>query len=640
LIPKSISIRQPKLPKNTLITVFTKYFKSFKFSSNVNINGINRTRGCIMKHYFTIFALAILWPVFIGAGIINVPGDQPTIQAGIDATANGDTVLVADNTYYENINFNGKAITVASYFIMDDNTGHISNTIIDGSLPSHPDSGSVVTFNSGEDTTSVLCGFTITGGTGTVDATPGRFGGGILCNNSGAKIRNCIIENNTLDYNAGFVFGGGVSAIPPGNLNWVVLDNNTIRFNEISGNLSGGGGVFVIGHTRIRDNIITDNTATASEPPWGGGVYLSTAAGPYLKFNRYVIGNKICNNKALSPTGVLGSGGAGGGLAVASASLECKIMYNEICNNEIQVNTQISAKAYGAGVLLQNQDENTVFAENTIKYNKALNNSICYGAGLAIWNIDQTGNVSILKNIISHNSAGTYGGGLYVGGHVNNAPSIINNTICDNSATNGGAFYVGRIGYNTSHPEIMNSILWNNGSSIQVEAGSVTVSYSDIEGGWTGPGNKNEDPLFADTLCHLAPGSPCIDAGHPDPKYNDEDETPNDMGAYGGVIHNIITGLFAINNESPLPERFQLIQNYPNPFNPTTTIEFSLPTAGFVALKIFNILGEEVATLVSEKLPASKYKYDWDASGLASGVYLYRIEAGAFSQVKKLVLLK
>jgi predicted GH43/DUF377 family glycosyl hydrolase/pimeloyl-ACP methyl ester carboxylesterase len=89
-----------------------------------------------------------------------------------------------------------------------------------------------------------------------------------------------------------------------------------------------------------------------------------------------------------------------------------------------------------------------------------------------------------------------------------------------------------------------------------------------------------------------------------------------------------------------IPKVFSLNQNYPNPFNPTTNIEFAIPKSEFVTLKVYNILGEEVATLVSEKLAAGSYKYDWDASSLASGVYLYKLQAGAFQQIKKMVLLR
>jgi hypothetical protein len=88
------------------------------------------------------------------------------------------------------------------------------------------------------------------------------------------------------------------------------------------------------------------------------------------------------------------------------------------------------------------------------------------------------------------------------------------------------------------------------------------------------------------------------------------------------------------------PQNYFLHQNYPNPFNPTTNIEFSIPKSEFVTLKVYNILGEEVATLASERLTAGKYKYDWDASSLASGVYLYRIDTGEFQEVKKMVLLR
>ena len=85
---------------------------------------------------------------------------------------------------------------------------------------------------------------------------------------------------------------------------------------------------------------------------------------------------------------------------------------------------------------------------------------------------------------------------------------------------------------------------------------------------------------------------------------------------------------------------FVLEHNYPNPFNPSTTIEFSIPNSEFVTLKIYNILGQEVATLVSGKLIPGNYKYTWDAESLANGVYLYRIQAGNFHQVKKMMLLK
>jgi hypothetical protein len=89
-----------------------------------------------------------------------------------------------------------------------------------------------------------------------------------------------------------------------------------------------------------------------------------------------------------------------------------------------------------------------------------------------------------------------------------------------------------------------------------------------------------------------------------------------------------------------VPARFQLSNNYPNPFNPTTTIAFSLPSKYFVTLKIFDVIGREVAVLVSEELPEGNYSRQWKATGFPSGVYFYRLEAGNFVDVKKLVLMK
>ena len=92
--------------------------------------------------------------------------------------------------------------------------------------------------------------------------------------------------------------------------------------------------------------------------------------------------------------------------------------------------------------------------------------------------------------------------------------------------------------------------------------------------------------------------------------------------------------------EQKLPEKFVLHQNYPNPFNPTTIINYELPITNEVELSIYNLLGQKVVTLVSKKQIAGHHQVEWDASGFASGVYYYRIEAGEFVDVKKMVLLR
>ena len=101
---------------------------------------------------------------------------------------------------------------------------------------------------------------------------------------------------------------------------------------------------------------------------------------------------------------------------------------------------------------------------------------------------------------------------------------------------------------------------------------------------------------------------------------------------------DLVTGV--ANNEGQIPKTYALWQNYPNPFNPTTKISFDLPKPGFVTLKIYDILGKEVANLVNEVRNAGRYNIEFNGGNLSSGVYYYRIQAGEFMQVKKMVLIK
>lgn len=107
-----------------------------------------------------------------------------------------------------------------------------------------------------------------------------------------------------------------------------------------------------------------------------------------------------------------------------------------------------------------------------------------------------------------------------------------------------------------------------------------------------------------------------------------------------GWILKQIVAFTDVAEERKQPEEFRLDQNYPNPFNPATTIGFSIQGSGFTSLKVFDILGQEVATLVSEELTPGRYEVRWDAGALAGGVYLYRLQSGHFTQTRKLVLLR
>ena len=382
------------------------------------------------------------------ASTIHVPADQPTIQAGIDAAVDGDLVLVAPDTYVENIDFLGKAITLQS-------EAGAATTIIDGN-----ETDTVVFFNNGETEASVIDGFTITNGMGIYyDLHHGLNlikGGGVTCFFSASPIiRNCsIIRNITVDdrANAG---GGGIKIHDPAGMSSPVVVNCIIS-----------------------DNIsITPEDAHYDETKGGG----------------------ICIIRA--PAKVL----------------NCTISGN-ICAH----GTRDGDTTYGGGIALS--------SEATIVNCRIIGNSADRGGGIS-WSGSRS-NPTIRNCTIMGNEALAVGGGIYC--QRNALGEIVNCTISGN--TNGGIYCWNR--YNVT---VKNCIVWNDSPSVHGSIDEITVTYSDVQSGFPGIGNIDSDPLFAGGGdYHLTEGSPCIDAGNPDPAYDDGGFPPsmgterNDMGAYGG----------------------------------------------------------------------------------------------------------
>ena len=120
--------------------------------------------------------------------------------------------------------------------------------------------------------------------------------------------------------------------------------------------------------------------------------------------------------------------------------------------------------------------------------------------------------------------------------------------------------------------------------------------------------------------------------------------TINGTYSGGGTFCNVPV---AVENEDDLgtPKEFSLSQNYPNPFNPSTKIKYTIPSVGislmkFIQLKVFDVLGNEVATLVNEERPAGSYEVALNAEGLTSGVYFFKLQVGSFVETKKMILLR
>ena len=204
--------------------------------------------------------LFIIFFLQVSATVINIPADQPTIQDGIDVSVNADTVLVQPGTYIENINYNGKNITVGSLFLTTQDTSYISQTIIDGNQ-----NGSVVIFMNEEDSTAVLIGFKVINGIG-CGSWSWWGGGGITINSASPIIQNCEISNNSCQYRGGgFAIWNNSNPIIKNckisnNTDWAIYINrsDTIILNTLIIGNDGGLRCYLSNPIIINTNIINN----------------------------------------------------------------------------------------------------------------------------------------------------------------------------------------------------------------------------------------------------------------------------------------------------------------------------------------------------------------------------------------------
>jgi len=456
--------------------------------------------------FLTCFTILPVLSKGASAALLRVPSQHATIQAAINAASHGDEVLVDNGTYVENINFLGKRLNVHS-----ENGAGV--TIIDGDQ----NGITAVTFENGETTASILDGFTITKGYNYTDSWYGySVGGGIECRDSSPTIINCNITDNQISlyvsYGGGGIFCKGTSS--------PVIKNCDITNNKAGFGSGGGIGIEDGGSPLIENCNISGNYSEYG----GGGIALDNASATITGCNIY--GNETW------------TGGGGIGCYKSSPTItNCNIQSNELrlggggigCNNSSPIINNctildnICTQKGGAGIGCTNYSNptitNSLISENGDYYVDPATGNRQYARGSGGIGLS-TSSPTIKNCIITDNIGGSRGGGI--GFLIESSPVIINTTIANNYAhVAGGGIFAGEDP--TSSGTVINSIIWGNTTYDEVadeivvaDGASVAVTYSDVRGGYTGVGNKDEDPLFIGSGdYHLQGGSPCIDEGDP-----------------------------------------------------------------------------------------------------------------------------
>ena len=625
-------------------------------------------KGFIMKSIaYTIIAL-LLSACLATATIIHVPGDYQTIQAGINAALNGDTVLVADGTYTglgnKNIDFGGRAILVIS-------ENGPESCIIDCE-----NSGRGFDFHSNETSASILSGFKITNGSA-------DKGGGIrlgLYESSNPTIVNCIISGNSTTSDWGY--GGGIYCTDsnPTIVNCTISDNSA----SAPGYWGHGGGIYLDDSSPIISYCtINGNTASGSWG-YGGGIHCSYSSNPTI------------DHCTISGNSGAGTWGYGGGIYCGYTSnpniINCTISGNSVSGNWHS----------GGGVYCYNSSPSIV---NTI-----VEGSIGNGGGIYF---DGSPNATVSYSDFYNNSGGNFTGsvpaglGTIVGTNANGDPcdsfysiflnplfvdpingnfNLQANSPCidagdptspsdpDFTLADMGAFY-----YNQGITPSLDVTLTPQNPPIQIPAGGgsfqfdISIANNGAIGvvfdAWTMvvlPDSTIFGPLIIRNGLFLAAGGSIlredmtqfVPAAAPSGDYSyianvgiypanvvDSDFFPFEkLPGYDASNHDYGWSVYGWDGEeAPLittPTEFTLYPAYPNPFNPMTNLSFSLPEAGDVMLVVYDIQGREVARLVNGFYPTGTHESVFNGSELASGVYFASLTSGGFQLTQKIILIK
>jgi len=582
-----------------------------------------------------------LMRALLGDHLLKVPEEFSSLLDAQNETAPGDTVAIAATMPLTGpLTIINRAIRVYGGY----NAGFTARdplgtpTLLSASL-----GATGLLFQSGTGLGTVVDGLRISGGGGQIFANPqsGRYGGGIICNGTSPTLRNLEVTGCTVGSSSEFGGGGGVMLTNSSAL----LDNVTVHGNSA---IQGGGvyaylGAPTLRNCRIYDNVLVQDNGTY--PPRGGGVYATDTAlrlegceisghldaesggGVYAASTAgttslVLVGNRIHHNTARNK---------GGGLFMNGSAIS-------LLRDDLHDNGKATGATFMTGGAFAIEG-----ATATLDSVRSRANSAQFGAGGAI---SGSPLANVRRSVFSANVCDYFGAGLSY--QTITAGELRNNTIAGNASTLGGAgLYL-----NSTNPAVANNIFALNtggttfGNAVHAQSSVPTFTCNDAWGnagtnysGVTDPtgtaGNIALDPRFCATTTDdygLKPLSPC------------EPAVSGACGLIGAL--GVTCALVPVFDDPSLPALvFRVEPASPNPFNPLTRIRFTLPAAGRVGVRVYDVAGRLVRVLVDAVLPAATHEAQWngrDDAGhtVSSGVYFYRVDAGTESYTGRMALVK
>lgn len=613
----------------------TNQVKSLLYSSADNIDAINPT-----------------YAGKLGAGRVNllralgdrfhkVPTELPTLLDAMNEAAVGDTIaLRAADGLDGPVTIISRALNILGGY----NGTYTSRDPVGTPTVITANAGSpALLFQSGTGAGTVVDGFRCTGGGGQSFATPvaGRYGGGVVINGTSPTLRRLDITGNAVGGISEYGGGGGI-----------FLNNSTASLIDVAvhGNTAiFGAGIFVYGGSptfsgcEIYDN--TPYTGNFTYTPSGGGLYVQDATVTLdgcrisghtgLRQGGGIFGANFSGttNLVLRDNEVYGNTASdkGGGLYFSGGSVSMR-------RDSFHDNGKAAGATYmtGGGFMIEN-------ATATLDSVLSRANTAHSGAGGAVVT---AGSATIRDSRFLGGAADFFGGGLTLQGVTTGL--LAGNTI----ASNSGVFGAGGVYVTGSGMTVQNNIFaFNTGGAsfangFNASSSTVTFSCNDAfgnagasYGGVADPtgtnGNIALDPLFCD-----------VGAGN----YGLQNDSPCAPANSGGC--GLIGALGAGCGLTPVPDDpivpallFRVEPNTPNPFNPATTIRFTLPASGRVTVRVFDVAGRLVRTLVDEERPAGAQAVEWngcDAGGRAapSGVYFFQVRHAGKELTGRMALIK